>query len=93
MEVGFSPDSFWRTTPREFHAAIDGYNRRVISERNLLVVGGYYSAMFNRAKTFPRDVSKYLVEPDGVKKTSQVPAGEGLRAWASFFQIQNKQKS
>lgn len=68
-ELGFSPDLFWRITPREMMAHVQGAVRRARRERNEAIALAWNTATLMRVKKMPR--LKRLLVDDEPKEPSK----------------------
>lgn len=54
MAAGFAPETFWKITPRELKAHLDGASKRLAREHDARAWLAWHTAALPRAKKFPK---------------------------------------
>lgn len=82
--AGLPPSEFWSSSPREFAAVMAGFVQRRIDDHDGRARQGHLTAVLGRVEKIP-PVTDFLLGEGGKVRSDQVPAGEGLAAWAQVL--------
>ncbi|GLQ20394.1 hypothetical protein ACFFUB_02390 [Algimonas porphyrae] len=83
--AGQPVDAFWALSPREYHACIGGFVQRRRDDFNMAIRQAHTTAVLGRTEKIG-PVDDYLIGEAGKARSDQVPAGEGLAAWAAVLE-------